>query len=244
MRDGRGDRDDARLFAAETRFHLLELLHGNSHAKMLPAEAGGQKEKRREVAIAAFAKEASSMILFVLVRAAGGIARLLALSRGRILRRRLDAVRRGDDRVLALLNALLARLRTIRCRRCGRRGALFNLRDGALRRRGTFWNIVDRGLVERLLLLAEIIFRLNPVVAAGLPVVLRLRPFGRSASDRRRDALRLVANKRRAGRRIVVRRRSHVLRRRHQRIGVAIIKITCALAVAVAGRFRRLRPGG
>src|SRR5664280_1188942 len=239
MRDGRGDRDDARRFAAETLLHLLELLHGNSHAKMLPAEAERQKEKRREVAIAALAKEASSMILFVLVlvRAAVGIARRLALSRSRILRRRLDAVRRGDDRVLALL-------RTIRCRRCRRRGALFNLRDGALRRRGTFRNIVDRGLVERLLLLAEIIFCLNPVVAAGRPVVLRLRSFGRSASDRRRDALRLVANKRRAGRRLVVRRRSQVLRRRHRRIGVAIIKITCALAVAVAGRFRRLRPGG
>src|ERR1035437_5477114 len=147
MRDGRGDRDDARRFAAETLLHLLELLHGNSHAKMLPAEAGGQKEKRREAAIAAAAEAASSMILFVLVRTAVGVVRRLALSRGRILRRRLDAVRRGDDRVLALLNALLALRRTIRCRRCGRCGRrgelpLFNLRAGALRRRGTFWNIV------------------------------------------------------------------------------------------------------
>src|ERR1035437_1162980 len=180
---------------------------------MLPAEAGGQKEKRREAAIAAAAEAASSMILFVLVRTAVGVVRRLALSRGRILRRRLDAVRRGDDRVLVLLNALLALRRTFRR---SRRNilALLHLRDGALRRRaddwrfsaavlppiilrrGTFRNIVDRGLVERLLLLAEIIFRLNPVVAAGLPVVLQLRPFGRSASDRRRDALRLVANER------------------------------------------------
>jgi len=48
---GQGHR--ARFFAAEALLQLLELLPGNAHAKRLPAAARRQKQKRREVAIAA-----------------------------------------------------------------------------------------------------------------------------------------------------------------------------------------------
>ncbi len=38
---------DARRLAAEARLHLLKLLHGNSHAETVPAQAKRQKQKRR-----------------------------------------------------------------------------------------------------------------------------------------------------------------------------------------------------
>lgn len=53
---GRGARDiNAQRFAAEALLHLFELLPGNAHAKRLPAAARRQKQKRRQVALAAFA---------------------------------------------------------------------------------------------------------------------------------------------------------------------------------------------
>jgi hypothetical protein len=57
MRDGRGNRGAARGPAVEARLHLLELSDGNAHAKRLPAMARRQKEKRRDVAIAALSGE-------------------------------------------------------------------------------------------------------------------------------------------------------------------------------------------
>src|ERR1035441_10486147 len=102
MRDGHGDRDGARP-AVEARLHLLELSHGNSHAKRLPATARRQKQKRRDVSIAALIAGLRSMILLVLVRAGrtgraviGAAARImrLALHRGRLLWRAVIAHRR------------------------------------------------------------------------------------------------------------------------------------------------------
>jgi len=43
----------ARRFAIEALLHLLELLPGNAHAKRLPPPAQRQKEKRRELMLAA-----------------------------------------------------------------------------------------------------------------------------------------------------------------------------------------------
>src|ERR1039458_3061658 len=165
MRDGRGNRDDTRRLAFEARLHLLELSHGNSHAKRLPATARRQKQKRRDVSIAALIAGLCSMILLVLVRtgrtgramigAAAGIMRL-ALYRGRG-RRRAVAMHR--------LN-MLFHTRLAGCDEL----VLLQLRGAMLRRRahrGRFV-AVDWPRLQRLLFVQNIL-RLAMLIAARRP---------------------------------------------------------------------------
>ena len=100
--DGQGRHGHTRFFSAETLLHLLELLHGNAHAKRLPARARGQKEKRRDEVRRGVEEFLSSVVLHKpILRMASAIVRRSVLRlHGRADERRRQIV------ILPLLVAL------------------------------------------------------------------------------------------------------------------------------------------